>query len=311
MGNRHSNNHNQNQNHNHNPSKVLVLGASGYVGKATLSHLVSRHGNKLQIFAGVRDPVKFGAIDGVQVIQADMGSSQKDLAAALRDFDSVYVVTPGSEDRAKLALNAIHAAKDAGVKYTLVLSVLTADLTDTIFGKQFTPVEKEIKTIGLKSYGIVRLPLFMDNFYAAAQSIKEQGTMYDPRNPNKVFTPIAVQDVGKASADILANPKAHHNKTYKLVMPSFTLQQLVQAFGETLKKPINVTTVPYPAAKEAFMGLGFPEWQVDGIFDLFHLIDEDSRVTNETNHTSDFTKITGEKPMTMTEWVQANAAGFQ
>ncbi|KAL7571911.1 hypothetical protein ACA910_006548 [Epithemia clementina (nom. ined.)] len=242
-----------------------------------------------------------------------MGSSQKDLAAVLKDFDSVYVVTPGSEDRAKLALNAIHAAKDAGVKYTLVLSVLTADLTDTIFGKQFTPVEKEIKTIGLKSYGIVRLPLFMDNFYAAAQSIKEQGTMYDPRNPNKVFTPIAVQDVGKASADILANPKAHHNKTYKLVMPSFTLQQLVQAFGETLKKPINVTTVPYPAAKEAFMGLGFPEWQVDGIMELFHLIDEDSKVTNETSkeHVNDFIKITGEKPMTMTEWVEANAAGFQ
>ncbi len=29
------------------------------------------------------------------------------------------------------------------------------------------------------------------------------------------------------------------------------------------------------------MGMGFPEWQVDGIMDLYKYIDEDSEVTNE------------------------------
>ena len=290
--------------------KVLVLGASGYIGKATLSNFVSRHGKKVQVFAGVRDPAKFGTMEGVQVVKADMGGDKDSVAAILKDYDCVYLVTPGHEDRAKLTINGINAAKAAGVKYTLVVSVLTVE-TDSIFGKQMAPIEEAIKNAGLKSYGIVRLPLFMDNFYAGAQSIKDSSTFYDPRDSNKLFTPIAVNDVGKASADILANPKGHHNKTYKLVMPGFTLQQLAKAFTTALKKEVTVTTVPYPAAKEAFMGMGFPEWQVDGIMELFKMIDNDSNVTNETKSTSDFTKITGEKPLTMTQWVEANTAGFQ
>ena len=291
--------------------KVLVLGASGYVGKATLTNLVSRHGDKVQLFAGVRDPSKFESMSGVQVIKADMGADQTSLVSTLRDFDCLYLVTPGHENRTKLTINGIHAAKAAGVKYTLVVSVLTAD-TNSIFGNQMAPIEDAMKTSGLKSYGILRLPLFMDNFYAGAQSIMESGTLYDPRNSNQVFTPIAVNDVGKASADILANPTNHHNKTYKLVMPGFTLQDLAKAFSTTLKKDVTVTTVPYSAAKEAFMGMGFPEWQVDGILELFQMIDNGSAVTNETKDTSDFSKITGgEQPMTMSQWVQANAAGFQ
>mmetsp|Transcript_9890 Transcript_9890/g.20450 ORF Transcript_9890/g.20450 Transcript_9890/m.20450 type:complete len:100 (+) Transcript_9890:189-488(+) len=59
--------------------KVLVLGASGYVGKATLSSLVSRHGtSKLDIFAGVRDPAKLEAMDVVTTVKADMGRSHHD-----------------------------------------------------------------------------------------------------------------------------------------------------------------------------------------------------------------------------------------
>lgn len=298
------------------PTKVLVLGASGTVGQATLKSLVSRHGptseQPVQIFAGVRDPSKFDSMDGVQVIAADMGSDKAVLKSVLKGFDCVFVVTPGHEDRTKLALNSVEAAKLAGVKYTLVISVLTTDESETIFGKQFRPVEDAMQSIGLKSYGILRLPLFMDNTYGYAQGIKDQSTIYDPRDPNKKFTPISVADIAKAAADILANPDAHHNKTYKLVMPGYTMTELAEAFTTVLGKPVTVTTVSYEAAKEAFMGMGYPEWQVDGIMDLFHLIDADSPVTNETVDTRDFETITnGEKPMTMMEWVQANAAGFQ
>ena len=94
-------------------------------------------------------------------------------------------------------------------------------------------------------------------------------------------------------------------------MPGFTLNQLAEAFTKTLKKDVSVTTVPYEAAKESFMGMGFPEWQVDGIMELFQMIDNASEVTNETKDTGDFETITGTKPMTMEEWVEANAAGFQ
>ena len=82
------------------------------------------------------------------------------------------------------------------------------------------------------------------------------------------------------------------------------------AFTKALKKEVTVTVVPYDAAKEAFMGMGFPEWQTDGILELYKQIDAGSDVTNE-KETGDLEKITGEKATDVTAWSEQNAAGFQ
>ena len=288
--------------------KVIVVGASGYIGKAALQALASRHAGRLAAYAGVRDTSKFdAAIDGIKVVQANMGD-KKALAQALRGYDRVFLVVPGHERRTELALNGIEAAKAAGIKFLLVLSVPTSG-EKTIFGKQFEPIEKQTKESGI-DYAIIRLPLFIDNNYANVGSIKGQATFYDPRDPTKLHTPVAVADAGKAAADILANPTAHVGKTYKLAMPAFSLNDLAAAFSKSLGKEIKHTKVSYEAAKEAFIGMGFPEWQTDGIMEIFHDIDNDSPLTNQAD-TGDIERITGEKAMTVDEWVEQNAAAFQ
>jgi uncharacterized protein YbjT (DUF2867 family) len=288
-------------------SKVIVVGASGYIGKATLAALTSRHSKSVQTFAGVRSPDKFETMENVQAVKADMGDKDA-LTAALKGFDTAFLVIPGHEQRTELGINAIESAKEAGVKFIVVLSVLTSG-TDSIFGTQFDPIEQKTKEVDV-DYAIVRLPLFIDNNYAHVGSIKEQGTFYDPREPTKLHTPVAVGDVGKAVADIMADPSKHAGKTYKLVSPAFSLNDMAAAFSKTLGKEVKATTVPYDAAKEAFMGMGFPEWQTDGILELYKYIDEESAVTNESE-IGDIELITGENPTTIESWVEQNAAGFQ
>ena len=116
--------------------------------------------------------------------------------------------------------------------------------------------------------------------------------------------------MGKASADILAAPEKHQGKTYKLVGPAFSLEDLSVSFTKALKTDIAVIRVPYEAAKEAFMGMGFPEWQTDGILELYKSIDSGSDITNEKD-IGDIEKITGEKAMDVDGWVTQNAAGFE
>jgi hypothetical protein len=93
-------------------------------------------------------------------------------------------------------------------------------------------------------------------------------------------------------------------------MPAMTLNDLAAAFTKSLGKTVTPTTVPYPACKEALMGIGFPEWQTDGLLEVFRLFDAESPVTNEVN-IGDYTKITGEAPMTVEEWVEQNAVAFK
>lgn len=73
----------------------------------------------------------------------------------------------------------------------VVISVLTSDLPDTIFGKQFAELESHVKAAGIP-YTLLRLPIFLDNQYGNVGSIKGQGTWYDGIEPEKPFTPVAI-----------------------------------------------------------------------------------------------------------------------
>lgn len=74
------------------------------------------------------------------------------------------------------------------LQHVVVVSVLTADLTDTVFGKQFAELEAHVKSAGIP-YTLLRLPIFLDNQYGNIGSIKGQSTWYDGIEPEKPFTP--------------------------------------------------------------------------------------------------------------------------
>ncbi len=286
--------------------QVLVLGASGSIGKATLTALVARH-PEVKAFAGVRDPSKFEPIEGVTAVKADMGN-EAELANVLKDYQRIFIVTPSTFNRRELATSGLKAAKKAGVEFVVLLSVSTAG-SESIFGKQFGPLEEDAKKLGLK-LTIVRLPVFVDNFWGSAQTVKEQGTFYDPRDPTKLHTPVVASDVGKATATMLADPTKFIGNTYNLVSPPFSLNDLAAALTKTLGKQVTPTTVPYSAAKEAMLGYGMPEWQVDGINELYKYIDDGSPLTNDPNIGA-IEFITGEKATTIEQWVEQNAGGFK
>ena len=166
--------------------KVIVIGASGHVGQATLSSLVARHSSSVQKFAGVRIASKCKAIKGVSVVKADRNDKAK-LALLFTTFDRVSIVTPGHKERTWLTSNELEAENEAGVSFVAVVSVLTSE-TDTIFGRQFGPIEALTKNIGIP-YSILRLPLFVDNSLLSADSIKKQGTFYDPKTLRRSTQP--------------------------------------------------------------------------------------------------------------------------
>jgi hypothetical protein len=86
-----------------------------------------------------------------------------------------------------LTSNELEAENEAGVSFVAVVSVLTSE-TDTIFGRQFGPIEALTKNIGIP-YSILRLPLFVDNSLLSADSIEKQGTFYDPETLRRSTQP--------------------------------------------------------------------------------------------------------------------------
>eukprot|EP00730_Choanoeca_flexa_P004432 TRINITY_DN11694_c0_g1_i1.p1 TRINITY_DN11694_c0_g1~~TRINITY_DN11694_c0_g1_i1.p1 ORF type:complete len:320 (+),score=110.93 TRINITY_DN11694_c0_g1_i1:390-1349(+) len=294
------------------PLRVVTIGTSGYVGSATVATLASdAYRSLVAVEAGVRDPASDKAKElaaagsNVKVVAADMNDTSS-LTHTLQNADAVFVIVPGHIEREQLAKNAINAAKAANVKFILLVSVLTAD-TDSIFGRQFKPVEDHLIASNVP-YAILRLPFFLDNLFASQQSVQSEGKIYAPAVSKAKFTPIAVQDIGAAAAAILANPTAHHKKLYKLTMAPVSYADYAKTFTKVLGKKVEYVQVPYDAAKQAFMGMGFPEWQVDGIMELYHFFDAKSKITNQKS--KDFKKITGRKPLTTRQWLEPMKQAF-
>ena len=119
---------------------------------------------------------------------------------------------------------------------------------------------------------------------------------------------IAVGDAGKAGAAILADYSKHVGKDYQLVSEAPTYTQVAAAFSEALGREVSYVRVPYDTAKQTLMGMGMPEWAMDGLLKLYHLIDSGFPLIDDLG---DFKAITGEEPIDLKTWLAPIAENFK
>jgi uncharacterized protein YbjT (DUF2867 family) len=292
---------------------VLVIGASGNIGTATVAALSAKYADKVEIRAGVRNPDKadkLKAIAGVSVVQATMGDKDT-LKSTLKEISALYIVTPSVENRIELVTATAEAAKEVDVKFILVVSGIMAQITDTIIGAQFSEIEDKVGKVGVP-YGFLRLPYFVENLWGFKDSIVGEGAICSPVDPEKPYQAVVVEDAGKAAAAILTDPSKHAGKTYGIISDCITYNDVAQGFSEALGKEIKYDRISYESTKQAFLGMGVPEWQVDGLLQMFKLIDSGGGAPESSAaDVSDYEKITGEKPTSLKTWIAKYAPGFQ
>jgi len=81
-----------------------------------VSALSAKYRDVVEIRAGVRNPDNveiLKTLAGVSIVKACMGSS--DLEETFKGVDSLYIVTPVTEERAQLAVLTAKSTKTAGV----------------------------------------------------------------------------------------------------------------------------------------------------------------------------------------------------
>ena len=291
---------------------VFVLGCSGSIGSATVRALSRKYSDSLNILAGTRNiasekVASLRSLPGVTILQADMNSKE-----ALRDLltgvTSLFIVTPTNGFR--LAIGAAEVAKASGVKHILTVSVLTVELTDTIYGKQYGELESRVKHLQIP-YTFIRLPPFVDNYWAYKRPIQQNSSFSTPGDPTKPFSAVVVEDAGKAAAAIMAEPEKHYGKTYKLISNRHTLNELASAFSQALGKNIKYERISYNDCRRRLVEVvGFSEEDADGILEIYRLTDEECPMVDDPEM-SHINQITGEKPTSLKEWVNEVAPAFK
>uniref|UniRef100_A0A7S3EC65 NmrA-like domain-containing protein n=1 Tax=Rhodosorus marinus TaxID=101924 RepID=A0A7S3EC65_9RHOD len=287
---------------------VMVIGASGKVGTATVTALSAMHDPETTvILAGVRNVGKAEALKelpGVEVVQAQMGDAK--LATTLIGVDSLFIVCPSTTDCAPIVLKTMKSAKAAGVKHVMAVSVMTAG-RDSIYGRQFGFIEAGIKLLRFE-YTILRLPIFMENFYLVRDGIASESSIYMPVDPSKPYVPVVAAEAGKMAAKIMLNPHPHNGKTYSVTAPAHTLGEAAAAFSAALGKEVSYVQIPYETAVQAYMEGGFEKWQVEGVVELYHDIDNGDSIA--TTYSPDYENVMGAPQTDLYTWVKAAAPDF-
>lgn len=233
---------------------ILIIGGTGKVGGSVVEQL-SAAGIKARVLA--RDPskVKLPNIEAVKGDNNDIAS----LTAALQGVDKLFLLTPSLPGSVETNSGIIDAAKKAGVKHVVKLSVSGADANSPIsIAKWHGASEDHLKASGLK-WTLLRPGSFTQNFLNSAATIKKDGAFYNCTKDGK-GTWIDARDIAAVAVKALTE-SGHEGQTYNLTgQEPMSNAEAAARIGKYLGKPVKYVDLPPEQFKQGMISAGLPEW---------------------------------------------------
>ncbi len=296
-------------------SPILVTGAAGRVGGVgrTIAQLLLKQGRAVRAMVRTED-------ERSQALR-DMGAEV--VAGNLLDLDSMHRVIGGCETMyfgmsvsdAYLAatVNVAAVAKHHGVKAFINMSQMTLSqmsITETTSSPQHKLhwlAEQALNWSGLPVVH-VRPTVLLEGFFLifTPESVRESNQIRLPFGEGKT-SPVAVEDVARVFAALLADPRPHIGRTYHLTGPhSENMHSLAQEYSKALGRIITFQDIPVEAWRDGLLQRGLPVHLVGHLVTMADL----HRAGRYDRMSDDVLTLTGRKPLSVQEFVEKNAAVF-
>jgi uncharacterized protein YbjT (DUF2867 family) len=244
------------------PRTVLLTGATGTVSTGLLAALGQRHGLRLR--ALVRDEGRAASLRarGIELHRGDLEEAST-LGPAFEGVDALWLVTVPGPRAPEQSMNAMWAARQAGVRQVVRLSAIgAAPDAPSRNGRLHALSDHEIMVSGL-SWTILKPHFFMQNLLMSAGAIAAQGALYYAFGQGRLGL-VDTRDVGAFAARVLTDPAGHAGKTYTLTGPAtLSGEEMAGAIGQTLRRPVRYVPVPVEAARAAVIEAGASPWIAD------------------------------------------------
>lgn len=246
---------------------ILVVGATGGVGREVLSALVSKG---VQAKGMTRYEARIDKLpSGAQGCIADLDQPES-LAAAFDGVDSVFLISPLSRNESEEGCNAVAAAKAAGVGKIVYMSVpMPEGSTHIPHFKSKIPIEDAIKASGIP-YTILRPNNFFQNDYWGKAAILHYNVYPQPIG-NVGLNRVDVRDIAAAAVNALLKSGFENQEFAINGTELLTGHSVAETFSRHLNRDIHYGGDDLDAwAKQAQHMM--PQWMVDDfrvMYDFF------------------------------------------
>ena len=244
-------------------AKILVTGATGSTCSILIPALLNA-GQEVRAFVRNEEKAQSLKNAGAEIYVGDLDQADT-IEGALEGIEKVYLCTWNGPTASLQGTNMVEAIKRAGISpYVVRHSAFGAAGSELI--QQINKVDIALQESGLP-WTIIKPTFFMQNMMMAAQSIQNGGQIYWDWADGKAGM-IDIRDVADSAFGALTG-KAEQGKEYVLTGPeSISMHDVAASFAKVLDKSISYVAVPHEASKESMMGMGFPEFIVDGYVEL-------------------------------------------
>jgi len=245
---------------------ILVTGATGQVG----SHL-------MEALADMRAPA--AAMVRVSARAVDLPGTPEHVVATLdgppspevlQAFDRIFLLSPAHEGQVELEVIFIDAVLAAGHRPHIV-KIAADGFQDPDCHVRFMESHRQI-AVHLEATGLpvtyIAPSLYMENLLEAAETIREQATIFAPAGTSRAGF-VAASDVAKVAAHILTS-QGHEDQTYVLTGPeALSYADVAGRVSAVFARQVDYQDMPEQAAKDQMLASGLTSWQTDGNIELF------------------------------------------
>tara|TARA_R110001592_G_scaffold88299_4_gene260038 strand:+ start:2522 stop:3388 length:867 start_codon:yes stop_codon:yes gene_type:complete len=282
---------------------ILITGATGNLGKATIDFLLRKGVSANNIVALVRDVAKVEELKakGINIKIGDY-DDYTSLTKAFVGVEKLLLVS-GSDlkKRGQQQENVVKAAKESGVKHIYYTSFERKNETETspihLVATAHINTENLIKASGM-DYTIFRNNLYLDilpMFFG--ENVLTTG-VFLPAGETKAAFALRM-DMAEAIANVLIS-KGHENKDYAFSnTENISVPEMAKILSEVVGKEINYVSPPVDVFVDALSDVGVPIEYVKMTADFSEAIRQGEFETSKT----DLEKLLGRKPTTVKEFL--------
>jgi len=240
---------------------------------------------------------------GIEQVEGDM-SNIDSLAKSFEGVDRFFSVTPYVENLVELGINAVAAAKRAGVNYVVRSSMIQASETSITLRRWHREVEKAVEESAIP-YTILQPNTFMQSLLMNAETVKSANALFMPQGSGKVSM-VDVRDIA-AVAVVCLTEMGHDGKKYSITgREALSDYEIAERLGKVLGREIIYYDVDPDQAKDSMLKMGMPFWMVNTLLELFAV----SKAGDCAEVTPFVEQILKRNPLSFDQFLGENATVF-
>jgi uncharacterized protein YbjT (DUF2867 family) len=278
------------------PGRVLVIGATGKVGRHVVAGLI---GEGVHVWALVRDPGTAGLPDDVELVEGDL-SRPETVRAAAQGADAAFLLWPGFDPTGAAEVVSGLAEEVSHLVYLSAARLQRQE--EGVVEGVWAEVEKLIVASGA-DWTFVRAGGFAANTLGWGAAIRA-GAPLQVTHPRAARSLVHERDIAEVAIRALLDP-GHAGRAYAVTGPE-VLSTFDQAniIGEIIGRAVAVGEQPVDEARrelEPFMG---PEGADLAMAYWATLVDSPERATDDVK------RVTGQPARGYAAWVHDHIEEF-